>query len=478
MSGSAAVPVPVPAAIHGNFDRLDGDRIVCGWAQDRDAPTAANLQVTVLLDGTAVGSAVASLPRDDGFHGYKVTCSARIQPCDILAGRVVVRAARPAEPQRRMALTVYWSLKRSLAVALANDLRSMLLDDKLAGAIAEELRSVLAPGGRTNPIPTEPEGCVTDAGDISRVGVAVGLRAADDSAIIGHDGHLFIFQGSNQLYDQYREQLPPATVAPLAEGWATLLQHRHALAQRYGAVFLQLVCAEKSSVLPDLFPLPIVTPSPVLAALRAQLAAIDQPWARAAVFGQDLVSRFADRTEAFLRTDSHFSTVGCLSVFLDLLLRVEAARPYSVPATLIAQLFGGTGPGGTQRMHAGDLGERFFGIKLHDVEPVPKAVTALLPLQATAELKAEYSPPSGVVGYAQSWRNREAPIRLRLLVFGGSSFERGTATRGLSWWCKATFREFHFHWAAEFDERLIRELQPDVIIGQTAERFLVRVPNG
>ncbi|MFJ2542611.1 hypothetical protein [Microbacterium sp. NPDC087589] len=62
-----------------------------------------------------------------------------------------------------------------------------------------------------------------------------------------------------------------------------------------------------------------------------------------------------------------------------------------------------------------------------------------------------------------------------MLTFGNSFFETGDFAGYLSWWGKHLFREFHFHWGPDFDWDLVDELKPDVVIGQTVERFLNKV---
>ena len=44
------------------------------------------------------------------------------------------------------------------------------------------------------------------------------------------------------------------------------------------------------------------------------------------------------------------------------------------------------------------------------------------------------------------------------------------------WWITRLFEEVHFHWNAALDDEQIKAVQPDLVIGQTVERFLPMVP--
>jgi hypothetical protein len=63
-----------------------------------------------------------------------------------------------------------------------------------------------------------------------------------------------------------------------------------------------------------------------------------------------------------------------------------------------------------------------------------------------------------------------------VLVFGNSFFSDVPSQAFVSWWFARFFRQYHFVWSPDFDLELIRSVQPDIVLGQTVERFLTRVP--
>lgn len=93
------------------------------------------------------------------------------------------------------------------------------------------------------------------------------------------------------------------------------------------------------------------------------------------------------------------------------------------------------------------------------------------------ELVESFDPEQGRhIGIMRKWKNKNAPFKYKVIAFGNSFFERGTESTGLSWWFSRLFSEFHFHWNPECDWQLIDSEKPDVVICQTIERFLPRLP--
>jgi hypothetical protein len=86
-------------------------------------------------------------------------------------------------------------------------------------------------------------------------------------------------------------------------------------------------------------------------------------------------------------------------------------------------------------------------------------------------------PKEGRIGIRRSWRCPAAPIQMKVLVFGNSFFERGGDSTSLSWWFARIFSEFHFIWSPEMSPEEIEFLKPDLVVGQTIERFMRVVPS-
>jgi hypothetical protein len=61
-------------------------------------------------------------------------------------------------------------------------------------------------------------------------------------------------------------------------------------------------------------------------------------------------------------------------------------------------------------------------------------------------------------------------------VFGNSFFHNGNLPNQLSWWAKHFFAELTFVWDPALDWSVVDEVRPDIVVAQTVERFLHRVP--
>jgi len=80
-----------------------------------------------------------------------------------------------------------------------------------------------------------------------------------------------------------------------------------------------------------------------------------------------------------------------------------------------------------------------------------------------------------VIGTCQSSFNERAPIDKKIVVFGNSFFEK-IPSWGLSPYFAAIFREFHFFWSPEVNMDYCINVKPDIVIAQTCERFMCKLP--
>ncbi|WP_396271299.1 hypothetical protein [Ideonella sp.] len=84
---------------------------------------------------------------------------------------------------------------------------------------------------------------------------AVGLVSADGAAIVGHNGSLFVYGGTNSLASIYLE--PAENFEQVAIAWRDLMHRRIERATRIGAKYIQLFIPEKSSICSHLAPFPV-----------------------------------------------------------------------------------------------------------------------------------------------------------------------------------------------------------------------------
>jgi hypothetical protein len=248
-------------------------------------------------------------------------------------------------------------------------------------------------------------------------------------------------------------------VAEKADAWAGLFRARREALHGRGVRYLQMIVPEKSSLLPDLFPLPIPSPTPIMSALQARIAAA--PALDAAYVDCLGALRASGRPrEAFRQLDSHMRVQGNVVLFTALLRALGHHEEIAVDLARHA-------------VFPSDLGGNFPGLPLREVLSFPRP-NQFAEQEAALETLEFHRPeePGKHLGSRCVWRNPAAPLDLRVVVFGNSFFERGAHATCLSWWGARWFREFHFLWAPEVDYAYVDRVRPDVVVGQTIERFL------
>jgi hypothetical protein len=300
--------------------------------------------------------------------------------------------------------------------------------------------------------------------ELAPVLVPVGLRSADQSALLGRDGQIFLIGGSNRLLAEYvrddRDPIPDDH----ARAWLALMRRRRAGLSALGARYVQAIFPDKLTVLPDCFPDPLRTPGAVLRRIEDGLAQ-DPELAASYVSARHALDAQPDRAATLLKTDSHFSALGCWVVFRAVLdhLGLDAGR---VPAFDVV------------RAGTGDLATRFFGIPLLDIRREADLNCVDAAFRARARRTFHRSEADRVTGTAQSWHNPEAPIDASILVFGNSYCGLADGHQGqMSWWFARWFRTYHFVWHARMSPGLVEKLRPDIVFCHTVERFLVEVPD-
>ncbi len=124
----------------------------------------------------------------------------------------------------------------------------------------------------------------------------------------------------------------------------------------------------------------------------------------------------------------------------------------------------------------GDLSRRFCHRYLWDSHIAP-ANDETLDGGPLPDLLESYTPSVGRhMGSKRVWRRESAGYDMKVVVFGDSTFGTGVHSAQLSWWASRAFREVHFIWGNALDLDYVAEVQPDLVICQTIERFLGRVP--
>lgn len=441
-------------ALHGAVDHAESPFIagwVCTEEESGECPA-----VDVVILGRTVASVTADRARRDladrkGCYGFRLKVPEGFAPRDLATGRLKV-VARTNEDCRELKVWRLLEVAGRLDDAIGDDLPKALA--LLPGAQRRTLLHALA---------GEPAG--PPAGGRPEQGPGVGAVSEDEAAIIGANGHMFLFQGSNRVQEMYADTSPnPKTIAQ----WKHVCALRMERFRSRGIRYVQMMIPEKSSAMPDLVPYPIKGPSALWQGAMAELRALDGGWDLldgAAVFGRAAVPE-----ATFRLLDSHLSTYGS-----SLLVEAVAGGCPGQSSHQSSHRVGGY----RWERRAGDLGRRFAAAPAGEPMEQVRLATHLLDAEGgtlTPELVGSADPPTGHLGIRRVWRCANAPIAQRVVCFGNSFFERGGSSTHLSWWFSRLFREFHFVWSVDFDWDYLDSVAPDAVIAQSIERFLRRPP--
>jgi alginate O-acetyltransferase complex protein AlgJ len=283
-----------------------------------------------------------------------------------------------------------------------------------------------------------------------------GELSPDGVAIVGGGGHLFIYGGSNNNVASHRGEVE---MAPgWLESWRVLIAGRLAQARSVDRALAFLVVPEKLAVHGEQFPedLTARAPRPVLRLLQEGGLPLLYP----------AESMTAERSggDTYLRTDSHLTTRG------NKLLASITLAALGVDTELLEELDYGSHP----HLAAGDLGAHFVPPVTEVMAPISAPSRAAL----IADNMAEVAAVKGHIGTRRVFRQDGAPDGRTIVVFGDSYSLGHEDYQGLSWFLAQIFHEVHFLWVPfGWDPAYLDDVGADLVVCQTAERFIGRVPN-
>lgn len=434
-----SVVVKVVGALD-NFECVDGRYFVGGWAYC-EHDDGSRQQVP----GFEIEGALYCVTRnargdfsDGNAFGFRLEFSRIDQVLALVLGSLRCEAHSGG---LRTELRV-WNRLQAKVLGHAIDSVSLMLGREGMADLASVVASSI-PRGASPDLPTV------------ACNVTIGARSLDDSAILGRDGQVFLFGGSNLVQKLYERPLN----VKAADRWEKLVQDRKAFCAESGAVFRQLIFPEKQTVLTDLYPLEIPVGTPLGNAVRSRLLSeqcfID--------IQEQLRRMYIEGMNPYRRIDSHLSFHGAMESALRVAL--EFKRDFVLPRPILVRT-----------PMTGDLGDKFTTGSLIEDVLVPEA-NAWSFARISPQLVKEITPTSGHTGTYREWANPDGAIDKTILVFGNSFCERGESVFGLSWWFSRIFKRTVFVWSREVSHDLIGSLKPDIVVAQTVERFLESVPS-
>jgi len=282
-------------------------------------------------------------------------------------------------------------------------------------------------------------------------GLKPGVTSPNAVAVAGREGYLFIGDGANRWERQLLSETPPPEA--WREAWMRVLAGRQAEAARRGVRLETLIVPEKQVIYPDkrwgpqppdIGRRPVAGLLPRLGAdLRVRYPVLELRAARAL-------------GPAFHRHNSHWTPSGCGAVLTALAAHLGA------PVDWTTQRF-------AYRRHstAQDLTGHLF-------DPAPAEETGAL--ERVGEVwfdDPQYEKTGRNTGSTYGVRNPRAPDARRVVVFGDSyAFDAGLGAA-----LSAVFAQVVFVWSKAARWDAVEAHGADIVICETAERFMATVPD-
>ena len=290
------------------------------------------------------------------------------------------------------------------------------------------------------------------------VNLTAGLKSSDGSTILGGDGHMFLIGGSNDLLTLYKSREENLDAAELIENWSKLFSRRSKSLDSLETKFIQIIIPEKPTALRHLFPIDVPEATYTLLGLEALLE--DEGSSSSYLSIRKLI-KGAAHNDFFKRVDTHLQPRGAFEItsfILNSFLGITLEEPkFNVVAR-----------------HVGDLSYRFFGdiVIGSTYECVPQKSFQLRTL-----LEEVLPAPGRHIGQRSVWENLGALVDLKVVAFGNSFFGSCHDQGCLGWWFSGLCKEFHHVWSPSIDYDYVEKIKPDLVICQTAERFLSLLPS-
>lgn len=434
--------------MRGYIERIDFEKdTINGWIHNPLDDDGESISITASLDDAEIGQTKPFGTRNDLFEKvsecpnilFELKLSRSITAHEILAHRFVVRATSQGT-QKSVPMTMPLMERVIQRTDKKFQLGSEQPNRQPASTIPHSVNSALR-------------------GHLSPVLLPVGMESNDKSAKVGLLGNLFLTGGTNEIAKNY--SVPDSDlIRKSSNEWKSLLDSRNDQCKQLGIRYIQTIVPDKLTTLRHLAPIKIDGPTPLLSATEDSVSGT--PYYFSSI--QEL-DHWELTEPPFITSDSHISATGAQRIFASLLRKFSPELTGLVESVVID----------SPRYDIGDLSRRFYNLPIYSKSLEPSSAD-ILKYSSGVQQVINLPARQGHIGTEYSWVNPAAPVKTKVLVFGSSTFGHGILPRELSWWGKLFFSEFHFIWGQEFDWTRISELAPDLVIGQTVERFIHVVP--
>ncbi|WP_444914608.1 alginate O-acetyltransferase AlgX-related protein [Microbulbifer sp. TRSA007] len=275
------------------------------------------------------------------------------------------------------------------------------------------------------------------------------------------NGWLFLTGGSNNVLDIFSGEYDDST---WVNSWANILEKRADMFTAMGVDYCHIAAPEKISIYhrylsDEMRNLVQLQNSP---AFRVE-AAIREKDRQFYIDPAIYLRRQSENYLIYHKTDTHWNFLGAYSAYQLLMNRLGYKIDPSIPLN--------TNPKGNCIM---DLGGKFSPpIKEKVFFYTPRKCVKRVFRNELVKYKEENlkeNEPGLHVGSIVGFKNDNAIHGKRVLIFGDSFSEyRPQLLTGL---LAETFTEVKFVWGLNIDNRVVDEYQPDIVITESAERFM------
>ncbi len=432
--------------ISGNVYAYNLPSVLRGWACDFSNPLGPALRIEARLNDELIGAAQADEFRLDlthighGNYGFRLGCSVKITMTDISEKRLRVVAYSESTQSE---LSIDERLVRGMDLEGAVTAIRALSNDRLLEAV-KQINHALIPKHYDSQSP---------------LFLPVGLASIDGTAKLGKNGFVFLTEGSNHVIGLYNAKPDDHEFIKRIEGWTAVIESRARWCQEKAITYRQVIIPEKITIYPEYFHVPISTPTPQLFELEAKLMASEVS-KHSYVSALRVIEHAKQLGLTFGRTGTHLTPLASFKLAQALL----SSLGHDVPDREFTKA----------QVRQGELGNRFFGVPSYEELDYCEENASL---QDPVMVYSSNPKSGGHIGRRCSWVCEDAPFRENVVAFGNSFFFVGHDQCDLSWWFSRLFQKFHFIWQPDFNYSLLEELKPDIVVGQTIERYLTITPN-
>ncbi len=282
-----------------------------------------------------------------------------------------------------------------------------------------------------------------------------GIISSDSSSIMGKDGWIYIYSGSNKFLDQFRGSLQ--LDKEQANQWKEILQSRADWHQARNIKYLHLFVPSKLAVYPEFFPEKIIAQGerPIIQLQEICKSLFEYPL--------EILVRNKKNYRLYEKQNSHWSFWGCFFVYEMLCNKLGIEPNYQLldyPIEIINE--------------KADLGAKF---QMRETR-----------LHKRIKFKSDIVYDNELINYCNRGSIRiikNNQTNLGKMVIFGDSFsnpgypeynQRKRHIHRLSSMFAETVSEVHFVWSPWIDYDYIEQEKPDFVLTEMAERFLIKVP--